>query len=71
MLVRRFGILWRAVKLDVCKVPKLFRVLCKLHNLCMHHWIFEEIILFSRDSNLVRAFDITVGLDDVGYQPIN
>jgi hypothetical protein len=37
----------------------------------MHHWIFEEIILFSRDSNLVRAFDITVGLDDVGYQPIN
>jgi hypothetical protein len=71
MLVRRFGIRWRAVELDVCKVPTLFRVLCKLHNLCTDHWIIEEILPFSRDSNLLRAFDITVGLDDVGYQPTN
>ena len=82
MIVRRFGILWRPLEYDYSKIPTIFRVLCKLHNICMDRWMINnpeqarlgkfssaDGIEFSDDSNLWSTFDITVGLDDVFEQP--
>jgi hypothetical protein len=35
MMVRQFGILWRPMEYNLAKAPKIFRVVCKLHNLCI------------------------------------
>ena len=82
MIVRRFGILWRPLEYHYSKIPTIFRVLCKLHNICMDHWMINNSELaclgnfhsvdsmeFSNDSNLRSSFDVTVGLDDVFEQP--
>ncbi len=82
MIVRRFGILWRPLEFHVSKVPTIFRVICKLHNICMDHWMLKstsggnlgtlldaEAPPFSDDDNLWNRFDTTVGLDDSFDQP--
>ena len=82
MIVRRFGILWRPLEYHYSKIPTIFRVLCKLHNICMDRWMINNPELarlgsfhsadsmeFSNDSNLWSSFDVTVGLDDVFEQP--
>jgi hypothetical protein len=85
MMVRRFGILWRAMEFSLEKVPTIFRVICKLHNICMDRWTMNhntsaslgrfsdfsdvEAPPFSDDGYLWESFDITVGLDDAGDQP--
>jgi hypothetical protein len=56
MMVRRFGICWRPIEYHHTKVPTIFRVICKLHNICMDRWMMNNP-------------DITVGLDDVFEQP--
>ncbi len=33
MLVRRFGILWKAIGVDLLKVPTVYYIICKLHNI--------------------------------------
>jgi DDE superfamily endonuclease len=45
MLVRRFGMLWRAVEIDMLKVPTIFRVTCKLHNVCIDRFIHENPVM--------------------------
>ncbi len=35
MMVRRFGMIWRPMEIHFGKVPAVFRVICKLHNICM------------------------------------
>jgi hypothetical protein len=82
MMVRRFGILWRPLEYHVNKVPTIFRVICKLHNMCMDRWMMNnpagarlgkltdgDCMPFSDDSNLWDTFDIRVGLDEVFEQP--
>jgi hypothetical protein len=85
MMVRCFGILWRAMEFSLEKIPTIFHVICKLHNICMDWWIMKhptaphlgrfsdfsdvEAPPFSDDGYLWESFDITVGLDDVGDQP--
>jgi len=79
MVVRRFGILWRPMEYHVSNVPTIFRVICKLHNMCMDCWMlnhparaclgnFPDTLPFSNDLNLWETFDIQVGLDDVFEQ---
>jgi len=80
MVVRRFGILWRPMEYHVSKVPTIFRVVCKLHNMCMDCWMlnnparahlgnFPHTLPFSNDVNLWETFGIQVGLNDVFEQP--
>ena len=82
MMVRRFGICWRPIEYHHTKVPTIFRVICKLHNICMDRWMMNnpagarlgkfasvDSMQFSDDSHLFDTFDITVGLDDVFEQP--
>jgi len=77
MVVRAYGILWRPIELELNKVPTLFRVICKLHNICMDRWImsnpvdarngsFGSVIALPNgdDENLWSTFDVSVGLDD-------
>jgi hypothetical protein len=77
MIVRWFGILWRPIQYDVNKVPTIFHVLCKLHNICMDCWLLSnptdarlhrlssaEAIPFSNDDYLWSTFDVSVGLGD-------
>jgi hypothetical protein len=35
MMVHHFGILWRAMEFSLDKVPTIFCVICKLHNVCI------------------------------------
>jgi len=78
MMVRRFGMIWRPMEIHFGKVPTVFRVICKLHNICMDSWLRKNprgILLdaeappFGDDENLWNTFDITVGLDDSYDQP--
>jgi len=80
MVVRKFGILWCPMDYHVSKVPTIFRVICKLYDMCMDHWMlnnparaclgnFPGTLPFSYDLNLWDTFDIQVGLDDVFEQP--
>jgi len=80
MIVRHFGMLWQPIEYSLVKVPMIFRVMCKLHNLCMDHWMMNNPTStrlgnypgsspFSGDTNLWESFDISVGLDDVFEQP--
>jgi hypothetical protein len=83
MMVRRYGILWRPIEFDVKKVPTIFRVLCKLHNVCMDRFMRNNPTaarlgraLDSRGNeapsfagDVLENYDITKGLDDVGCQP--
>jgi hypothetical protein len=72
--------LWRPIEYHITKVPTIFRVICKLHNLCMDRWMIDNPAAarlgnypgstpFSNDSNLWSTFDISIGLDDVFEQP--
>ncbi len=77
--------MWRAMEFSLEKVPTIFHVICKLHNVCMdqqtlnHHTFaspgrlsyFSDLKAppFSDDGYLWENFDITVGLDDAGDQP--
>ena len=78
MIVWRFGMLWRPIKFQVNKVPTIFCIIYKLHNICMDSWLWKnpwgalldaEVPPFSDDKNLWNTFDITVGLDDRFDQP--
>ena len=85
MMIRWFGILWRAMEFSLEKIPTIFQVICKLHNICMDRWIMKhptaahlgrfsdcsdvEAPPFSDDGYLWECFDITVGLNDVCDQP--
>jgi hypothetical protein len=67
------------------KVPTIFLVICKLHNVCMDWWTVNhhtsaslgrfsdfsdvEAPPFSDNGYLCESFDIKVGLDDAGDQP--
>ncbi len=42
MLVRWSGMLWRPLEYNLAKVPTIFRVMCKLHNLCMDRWMMNN-----------------------------
>jgi hypothetical protein len=59
------------------KIPTIFHVLCKLHNICMDCWLLNnptdawlcrfssaEAVAFSNDDFSWSTFDISVGLDD-------
>jgi hypothetical protein len=79
------GLLWRAIDFFLEKVPTIFHLICKLHNVCLDWWIMNHHISaslgrfsdfsdvgappFSDDGYLWESFDITVGLDDAGDQP--
>jgi hypothetical protein len=80
MLGRRCWILWRPIEHEISKVPTIFRVICKIHNVCMDCWMINNPAAawlgkypgsspFSDDLNLWESFDITVGVDDVFEQP--
>ena len=82
MVVRRFGILWRPLAYHSSKVPTIFRVMCKLLNMCMDRWMIynptaahlsnftaDDGIPFCADCHLWDTLDICVGLDDVFEQP--
>jgi len=80
MVVRRCGMIWRPIEYHFTKVPTIFRVVCKIHNLCLDRWMMDNPTAarlgnypgstpFSNDSNLWNTFDISVGLDDVFKQP--
>jgi len=80
MIVRHFRMLWWPIEYSLVKVPTIFRVMCKLHNLCMDRWMMNNPTSarlgnypgsspFSGDTNLWESFDISVGLDDVFEQP--
>jgi len=82
MLVRRFGILWKPIEYHINKVPTIFRVLCKLHNICMDRWLLNNPTdarlgrysctkspSFSNYDYLWSNFDTSVGLDDSFEQP--
>jgi hypothetical protein len=80
MAVRRCGMLWRPIEHEVSKVPTIFRVICKIHNICIDCWMLNNPAAarlgnypgdmpFSNDNNLWETFDITTGLDDVFEQP--
>jgi hypothetical protein len=87
MLVRRYGILWKPIEFEVAKVPTLFRVLCKLHNICMDRFMLNHPTIaklgrgteaasmeappFSGDVDVMSHLDIRFGLDDVGNQPLD
>jgi hypothetical protein len=77
MIVQRFWILWKLIEYHIKKVPTLFFVLCKLHNIFMDCWLLNhptdahlgrlsstESVSFSNDDYLWSTFDISVGLDD-------
>ncbi len=34
ILVARFGILWRPLRVDLCRVPRIISACMRLHNLC-------------------------------------
>jgi hypothetical protein len=42
MIVKRYGMLWQPIVLDVNKVPTFFQVLCKLHKKCMDQWMMHN-----------------------------
>ena len=77
MIIKRFGILWQPIELDVNKVPTLFQVICKLKNICMDQWLMNNpvdawvgrftkanALPNSADDNFWSTFDISVGLND-------
>lgn len=35
MLVGRWGIFWRPLRVKVCIIPLIITVACKLHNICI------------------------------------
>lgn len=41
-LVRRFGILWKRIDLDLDHVPTIILTCAKLHNVCVERWIAEH-----------------------------
>jgi hypothetical protein len=82
MIVRHFRMLWWPIEYSLVKVPTIFRVMCKLHNLCMDRWMMNNPTsarlgnypgssAFNSDENLWESFDISVGLDDVFEQPMD
>jgi DDE superfamily endonuclease len=52
MLVRRFGMLWKAIELDVTKVPTVFCVMCKLHNICMESHMADNCLIEMNDDSI-------------------
>ena len=42
MMVCHFGILWRAMEFSLGKVPTIFHVICKLHNVFMDWWLMNH-----------------------------
>jgi hypothetical protein len=82
MIVRRFGILWRPLEYHFSKRPTIFRILSRLHNMCMDCWMImnpegarlgkftsTDRMEFSNNAHLWKIFDITVGIDDMFEQP--
>jgi hypothetical protein len=67
MMVRKCGILWKPIEYDIAKVPTIFRVICKIHNICMDCWMINNPAAawlgnypgsapFDDDSNLLESF---------------
>jgi DDE superfamily endonuclease len=42
MLVRHFGMLWKAIEINMNKVPTVFQVMCKLHNICINRYMEDH-----------------------------
>jgi hypothetical protein len=39
MLARRFGILWKPIRMKLARVAKVIRVCAMLHNVCVDRWV--------------------------------
>jgi len=70
--------IWQPIEIHFGKVPTIFRVICKLNNICMYSWLRKNpsgVLLdaeappFGDDENLWNTFDITICLDDSYDQP--
>jgi hypothetical protein len=63
--VRRCRILWRPIEHEISKVPTIFHVICKIHNICMDRWMINNLATARLSkypgSTLWESFDITVG----------
>jgi hypothetical protein len=42
MMVRKCGILWKPIEYNIAKVPTIFRVICKIHNIGMGCWMINN-----------------------------
>jgi hypothetical protein len=79
--------MWRDMEFSLEKVPTIFCVICKLHNVCIDWWTMNyhtsaslgrfsdfsdvEAPPFSDDGYLWERFDITVGLQRCYYAARN
>ena len=44
MLVGRWGVLWRPLRIKFSRIPLLLRVCCKLHNICMSRFYANDTV---------------------------
>jgi DDE superfamily endonuclease len=42
MLVCQFGMLWKVIEIDLEKTLTVFQVMCKLHNICIDHYMKDH-----------------------------
>jgi hypothetical protein len=43
LLVQRWGVFWRALRVQVKRIPLIISVACKLHNICVDRFGLEEV----------------------------
>ena len=59
ILVRRWGILWRKLEIQLSKIPILLKCLARLHNVCVNRFGVLQSILRSRlDSSGGEVFKL-------------
>ena len=46
LLVQRWGIFWRPIRVDMNKIPLIISVACKLHNICVDRFGLERVLPF-------------------------
>jgi hypothetical protein len=59
LLIQRWGVFWRPLRVSVARIPLLIRVACKLHNVCINSFGTASPVVASRD---IRSRDIASAL---------
>jgi hypothetical protein len=59
LLVQRWGIFWRSLRVDMDKIPLIIAVTCKLHNLCIQR--FGTVNVQPYQGNHPRDTDVALG----------
>jgi hypothetical protein len=69
ILVQRWGVFWRPLRVKFDKIPLLIRVCCKLHNFCIDRFGVGESITIARGDAQIgdnASFALTDGTGGLG-----